>query len=168
MIEQELQDTNESLSNLTCQNQSISGAKMKCEQEMHNLRHDMEEMTMEAKMSDEKAQKAMIDAARLAEELRAEQEAAMMLERDKKLLEVQMKDSQCRLDDAEQAALKGGKKAIAKMETRLVSANLSLSLMLRTDAVEMLPRISASLRDTSRNSPSLWMRTKRTLRDFSL
>ena len=92
---------------------------MKCEQEMNNLHHDMEEMTMEAKMSDEKAQKAMIDAARLAEELRAEQEAAMMLERDKKLLEVQMKDSQCRLDDAEQAALKGGKKAIAKMETRI-------------------------------------------------
>merc|ERR1712025_337303 len=29
------------------------------------------------------------------------------------------KDSQCRLDDAEQAALKGGKKAIAKMETRI-------------------------------------------------
>merc|ERR1711972_1156634 len=43
----------------------------------------------------------------------------MMLERDKKLLEVQLKDSQCRLDDAEQAALKGGKKALAKMETRV-------------------------------------------------
>merc|ERR1712029_1245493 len=50
---------------------------------------------------------------------RAEQEAAMMLERDKKLLEVQLKDSQCRLDEAEQAALKGGKKAVAKMETRV-------------------------------------------------
>merc|ERR1712098_526093 len=101
----------------------------------NNLHHDLEEMTMEAKMSEEKAQKAMIDAARLAEELRAEQEAAMMLERDKKLLEVQLKDSQCRLDDAEQAALKGGKKALAKMETRV--RELESSLMLRTDAVEM-------------------------------
>merc|ERR1711911_204681 len=55
MIEQELQDTNESLSDLSCQNQSISGAKMKCEQEMNNLHHDMEEMTMEARMSEEKA-----------------------------------------------------------------------------------------------------------------
>jgi len=119
MIEQELQDTNESLSDLSCQNQSISGAKMKCEQEMNNLHHDMEEMTMEARMSEEKAQKAMIDAARLAEELRTEQEASMMLERDKKLLEVQLKDSQCRLDEAEQSALKGGKKAMAKMETRI-------------------------------------------------
>merc|ERR1712064_140418 len=67
----------------------------------------------------EKAQRSMIDAARVAEELRAEQDVAMMLERDKKLLDAQVKDAQARLDDAEQAALKGGKKAIAKMETRI-------------------------------------------------
>merc|ERR1719461_1580292 len=61
----------------------------------------------------------MIDAARLADELRSEQEAAMMLERDKKLLEAQVKDAQTRLDEAEQNALKGGKKAMSKMETRV-------------------------------------------------
>merc|ERR1712183_1096740 len=70
-------------------------------------------------MSEEKAQRAMIDAARLADELRLEQETAMMLERDKKLLEAQAKDAQNRLDEAEQNALKGGKKAIAKMDTRI-------------------------------------------------
>merc|ERR1711970_131339 len=48
-----------------------------------------------------------------------EQELAMALERDKKLLEAQTKDAQNRLDEAEQNALKGGKKAIAKMETRI-------------------------------------------------
>merc|ERR1712019_307906 len=74
---------------------------------------------MGAKMSEDKAQRSMIDAARLAEELRAEQEMGMMLERDKKLLEAQVKDAQTRLDEAEQTALKGGKKAIAKMETRI-------------------------------------------------
>merc|ERR1719466_259284 len=61
----------------------------------------------------------MVDAARLADELRAEQDLAMALERDKKLLEAQVKDSQARLDEAETNALKGGKKAIAKMETRI-------------------------------------------------
>merc|ERR1712082_312859 len=61
----------------------------------------------------------MIDAARLADELRAEQDHAMALERDKKLLEAQVKDASNRVDDAEQNALKGGKKAIAKMETRI-------------------------------------------------
>ena len=42
-----------------------------------------------------------------------------MLEREKKLLESQVKDAQNRLDEAEQSALKGGKKALAKMETRI-------------------------------------------------
>merc|ERR1712142_400907 len=119
MIEQELADTNETLSDQTCQNQAIVGAKSKCEQEMNNLGHDLDEMTSEAQMSEEKAQRAMVDAARLADELRAEQETAMMLERDKKLLEAQVKDAQNRLDEAEQNALKGGKKAIAKMDTRI-------------------------------------------------
>merc|ERR1711988_1501078 len=119
MIEQELADTNETLSDQTCQNQAINGAKSKCEQELNALGHDLDEMTGEAKMSDDKAQRAMIDAARLADELRSEQEGAMMLERDKKLLEAQVKDAQTRLDEAEQNALKGGKKALAKMETRV-------------------------------------------------
>merc|ERR1712018_249494 len=66
-----------------------------------------------------KAQKAMIDAARLADELRAEQELAQSLEHDKKLLESQAKEMQGRLDDAEQNALKGGKKAMSKMEGRI-------------------------------------------------
>jgi hypothetical protein len=49
-------------------------------------------MASEVHFSEEKAQKAMIDAARLADELRAEQEMAMMLERDRKLLEAQVGD----------------------------------------------------------------------------
>ena len=73
-------------------------------------------MSSEASLSDEKAQKSMIDAARLAEELRQEQDVAQMFERDRKLLEVQLKDAQQRLDEAETNALKGGKKAINKME----------------------------------------------------
>merc|ERR1712088_283265 len=119
MIEQELADTNETLSQQTCTNQAINGAKSKCESEMNHLGNDLDEMASEAKMSEDKAQRAMIDAARLADELRAEQEGAMMLERDKKLLEAQVKDAQSRLDESEQSALKGGKKAIAKMETRI-------------------------------------------------
>ena len=70
-------------------------------------------------MSEEKAQRAMIDAARLADELRAEQEVAQFLERDRKLLECQVKDMNARLDDAEQNALKGGKKAMGKMDSRI-------------------------------------------------
>merc|ERR1719187_1180892 len=119
MVEQELADTNESLSDQTCTNQAIQGAKVKCEHELSKMSQDLDEMTAEAAMSEEKAQRAMVDAARLADELRTGQDTAMALERDKKLLECQVKDASSRLDEAEQNALKGGKKAMAKMETRI-------------------------------------------------
>merc|ERR1712215_368379 len=69
--------------------------------------------------SEEKAQRAMIDAARLADELRAEQDTAQTLERERKLLEAQVKDMQARVDEAQTNALKGGKKAMTKMDTRI-------------------------------------------------
>ena len=76
-------------------------------------------MASEAHLSEGKATKAMVDAARLADELRAEQELAQVCERDRKLLECQVKDMQQRLDEAETNALKGGKKAMNKMESRI-------------------------------------------------
>merc|ERR1712136_408109 len=65
------------------------------------------------------AAKAMVDAARLADELRTEQDAAQCTEKQRRLLEAQTKDMQQRLDEAETNALKGGKKAMNKMETRI-------------------------------------------------
>merc|ERR1712072_340776 len=119
ITEQELSDTNEQLSELTCQNQAIAGAKRKLESEMQTLHGDLDEMASEARLSEEKAKKAMVDAARLADELRSEQELAQALERDRKLLECHVKEMQSRLDEAESNALKGGKKAMNKMETRI-------------------------------------------------
>merc|ERR1712193_33575 len=97
MTEQELSDTNEQLSDLTCTNQAIAGAKRKIESEMQTLHGDLDEMVNEAHISEEKSQKAMVDAARLADELRSEQELAQNYERDRKLLECQLKDMQSRL-----------------------------------------------------------------------
>merc|ERR1712054_669063 len=119
MVEQELADTNETLSEQTCTNQAIQGAKQKLEAQMSTLQADCDEMASEAALSEEKAQRAMIDAARLADELRAEQDMAQALERERKLLEAQVKDIQARVDEAQSNALKGGKKAMAKMETRI-------------------------------------------------
>ena len=76
-------------------------------------------MTVEARLSDDKASKAMVDAARLADELRGEQDRAQTMEKDRRLMDAQAKDMQQRLDEAESNALKGGKKAMNKMETRI-------------------------------------------------
>merc|ERR1712018_1104645 len=119
MTEQELSDANEQLSDLTCTNQAIAGVKRKLESEMQTLHGDLDEMANEAHLSEEKSKKAMVDAARLADELRGEQEMAQGFEKDRKLLECQLKDMHARLDEAETNALKGGKKAMNKMETRI-------------------------------------------------
>merc|ERR1739844_693062 len=119
LVEQELSDTNETLGEQTCANQAIAGTKRKLESEMQTLSADLDEMACEAGNSEAKAQSAMIDAARLADELRGEQDNAQVLERERKLLEAQAKDMQARLDDAEQNALKGGKKAMSKLESRI-------------------------------------------------
>merc|ERR1712184_167223 len=155
VTEQELSDTNEQLSELTCQNQAIAGAKRKLESEMQTLHGDLDEMVGEAKISEGKATKAAVDAARLAEELRAEQDVAGGFERERKLLECQVKDCQTRLDDAEANALKGGKKAMNKMETRIRDSNLKS--MLNNAEWVMPPRISASPKDASRRCPMLMM-----------
>ena len=105
-MEQELSDSNEQLSEAVVTNQSIFAAKRKMEQEMSTMQAELDEMSHEAAMSEEKAQKAMIDAARLAEELRSEQELAISYERDRKLLEAQLKDLVTRCDEAETNALK--------------------------------------------------------------
>ena len=58
-------------------------------------------------------------AAMMAEELKKEQDTSAHLERMKKNLEQTVKDLQHRLDEAEQLALKGGKKQIQKLEARV-------------------------------------------------
>ena len=58
---------------------------------------ELDEMCSEAHLADEKCKKAMIDAARLADELRHEQDLAQAFERERKLLECQAKDIQVEL-----------------------------------------------------------------------
>ncbi|OWA54357.1 Myosin heavy chain, muscle [Hypsibius exemplaris] len=116
--ENELNDANERLAELTATNTSLSGAKRKMEAELGGLHHDLDQMLNEVKGAEEKSKKAMADAARLADELRQEQEHAMHIEKNRKTLETQVKELQVRLDEAEGAAIKGGKRIIQKLEER--------------------------------------------------
>ena len=49
MAEQELSDTNETLADLTVQNQSLSSSKRKLEQDLADLRHEADEALNEAR-----------------------------------------------------------------------------------------------------------------------
>ena len=76
-------------------------------------------MLTESGIAEDKAKKSMIDAARLADELRAEQENAQMAERGRRVLDNQVKDMQTKLDEAEQLAVKGGKKVVSRLEIKI-------------------------------------------------
>ncbi|XP_042890599.1 myosin heavy chain, muscle-like isoform X40 [Penaeus japonicus] len=117
--EAELAEAHDHINDITAQNGSLTVAKRKLEGEMQTLHADLDEMLNEAKNSEEKAKKAMVDAARLADELRAEQEHAQTQEKMRKALEVSVKELQVRLEEVETNALKTGKKAVAKLESRV-------------------------------------------------
>ena len=83
-------------------------------------------MLGETRLSEEKAKKAMIDAARLADELRGEQDLAQRLERDRRTIDLQVKDVQTKLDEAEQISLKNGRKVMQRLEQRVKELEVNL------------------------------------------
>ncbi|XP_035471646.1 myosin heavy chain, fast skeletal muscle-like [Scophthalmus maximus] len=119
MAEQELVDVSERAGLLHSQNTSLLNTKKKLDADVTQLHGEIEEAVQEARNAEEKAKKAITDAAMMAEELRKEQDTSAHLERMKKNLEVTVKDLQHRLDEAENLAMKGGKKQLQKLETRV-------------------------------------------------
>ncbi|XP_025860980.2 myosin-4 [Vulpes vulpes] len=119
VAEQELLDASERVQLLHTQNTSLINTKKKLETDISQIQGEMEDIVQEARNAEEKAKKAITDAAMMAEELKKEQDTSAHLERMKKNLEQTVKDLQHRLDEAEQLALKGGKKQIQKLEARV-------------------------------------------------
>uniref|UniRef100_A0A5F9D9P2 Myosin, heavy chain 3, skeletal muscle, embryonic n=1 Tax=Oryctolagus cuniculus TaxID=9986 RepID=A0A5F9D9P2_RABIT len=119
LAEQELLDANERVQLLHTQNTSLIHTKKKLETDLTQLQSEVEDASRDARNAEEKAKKAITDAAMMAEELKKEQDTSAHLERMKKNMEQTVKDLQHRLDEAEQLALKGGKKQIQKLETRV-------------------------------------------------
>ncbi|XP_075887459.1 myosin-7-like [Nelusetta ayraudi] len=119
LAEQELLDVSERVQLLHSQNTSLINQKKKLEGDTSQLQTEVEEAVQECRNAEEKAKKAITDAAMMAEELKKEQDTSAHLERMKKNMEQTIKDLQHRLDEAEQIAMKGGKKQVQKMEARI-------------------------------------------------
>merc|ERR1719290_602282 len=96
-----------------------SHKKRKLDSEMQTMHVDLEEMLGETNVVEQKAMKAMMDAARLADELRQEQESAQAAEKNRRALEYQVKEMNNNLDEAEQLAMRGGRKVTARLEQRI-------------------------------------------------
>merc|ERR1712053_25193 len=104
---------------LHTQNTALINQKRKLEAELQQVQGEVEESVSECRNAEDKAKKAITDAAMMAEELKKEQDQSSHLERMKKNMENSVKDLQLRLDEAEQVALKGGKKQVQKLEARM-------------------------------------------------
>uniref|UniRef100_A0A672HPB8 Myosin, heavy chain b n=1 Tax=Salarias fasciatus TaxID=181472 RepID=A0A672HPB8_SALFA len=119
VAEQELVDASERVGLLHSQNTSLINTKKKLESDLVQVQSEVDDAVQEARNAEEKAKKAITDAAMMAEELKKEQDTSAHLERMKKNLEVTVKDLQHRLDEAENLAMKGGKKQLQKLESRV-------------------------------------------------
>uniref|UniRef100_A0A8B9LK28 Myosin, heavy chain 7B, cardiac muscle, beta b n=1 Tax=Astyanax mexicanus TaxID=7994 RepID=A0A8B9LK28_ASTMX len=119
VAEHELIEATERVNLLHTQNTAVLNQKKKLESDLSMLAGEVDEALQECRNAEEKAKKAITDAAMMAEELKKEQDTSTHLERMKNNMEQTIKDLQMRLDEAEQIALKGGKKQIQKLETRV-------------------------------------------------
>uniref|UniRef100_A0A3P8W581 Myosin motor domain-containing protein n=1 Tax=Cynoglossus semilaevis TaxID=244447 RepID=A0A3P8W581_CYNSE len=138
VAEQELVDASERVGLLHSQNTSLLNTKKKLESDLVQIQSEVDDTVQEARNAEEKAKKAITDAAMMAEELKKEQDTSAHLERMKKNLEVAVKDLQHRLDEAENLAMKGGKKQLQKLESRVRELETEVESEQRrgTDAVK--------------------------------
>nr|XP_020137452.1 myosin-7B isoform X6 [Microcebus murinus] len=127
LAEQELLEATERLNLLHSQNTGLLNQKKKLEADLAQLSGEVEEAAQERREAEEKAKKAITDAAMMAEELKKEQDTSAHLERMKKTLEQTVRELQARLEEAEQAALRGGKKQVQKLEAKVCAVPSVLS-----------------------------------------
>merc|ERR1712150_456646 len=93
---------------------------------VHTLHAEIDDALAQAKGSEEKAKRAMVDAARLADELRAEQDHTAALGKGKSALTATMGELELNLGAANDVAAKGGRSAMAKLENRIHELEIEL------------------------------------------
>merc|ERR550519_2483917 len=124
--EAELAEARNAVNEMTSINSKASSDKRSAEGEVHTLHAEIDDMLHQAKNSEEKAKKAMVDAARLADELRAEQDHTTTLSKTKRALECQLSELETKFADANENAIRNGRAAMAKLETRIRELEVEL------------------------------------------
>lgn len=124
--EAELADSRTAVNEMTTVNSRAGAQKRQVEGALHTMQAEIDDMLHQAKNSEEKAKKAMVDAARLADELRAEQDHTSTQAKAKRALEAQITELEMRLGEANEVAAKGGRTAMAKLETRIRELEIEL------------------------------------------
>merc|ERR1712110_1138771 len=82
----ELSEARSAVNDMTTINSKAASEKRHLESAIHTVHAEIDDMLHQAKGSEEKAKKAMVDAARLADELRAEQDHVSVQSKNKRSL----------------------------------------------------------------------------------
>merc|ERR1712062_589737 len=122
----ELGEARGAVNDMTTINSKAGAEKRRLEGAIHTMHAEIDDMLSQAKSSEEKAKRAMVDAARLADELRAEQEHSSSQEKAKRALESQITELEQRFAEANDVAAKGGRNAMAKLESRIRELEIEL------------------------------------------
>ena len=122
----ELADARNAVNEMTNINSRANADKRRLESDIHTVHAEIDDMLQQAKNSEEKAKKAMVDAARLADELRAEQDHSNSQERAKRTIENQMGELEQKLAEANEMAARCGRNAMAKLESRIRELEIEL------------------------------------------
>ncbi|XP_033630505.1 myosin heavy chain, striated muscle-like [Asterias rubens] len=117
--ENDLNDQSDRLTDLNASVHSLTSQRRKMENEIQTLQGELDDLGNEARNADDRCKKAVSDATRMAEELRAEQDHSMHVQKMYKTLEITIKETQSRLEESEMNALKGGKAMITKLEHKI-------------------------------------------------
>ena len=118
-LEMEIADGRNAVNNMQVINGRDMTAKRGLEGAIHTIQAEVDAMLGAAKNAEEKSKKAMVDAARLADELRAEQDHASAQASSKQSLNNQFGQLEAHLAGAENAAARGGKSAMARLENKV-------------------------------------------------
>merc|ERR1711872_517125 len=124
--EAELGEARNAVNEMNSINSKASAEKRAVEGQVHTLHAEIDDMLHQAKNSEEKAKKAMVDAARLADELRAEQDHTCTLTKTKRALESQFSELENKCAEANESAMRGGRAALPSLRPASVSLRLSL------------------------------------------
>merc|ERR1711902_94132 len=122
----ELSEARAAVNDMTTINSKAASEKRHLESAIHTMHAEIDDMLRGAKGSEDKSKRAMVDAARLADEPRAEQDHVNTESRAKRALDTQLSELEGRLADAEAHAMKGGKNAMAKLEMRIRELEMEL------------------------------------------
>jgi len=124
--ESDMHEAADRVSELAASNTILARDKRKLESDIMEMRGDLETHDAELKLVEDRAVKAEREIISIADDYQKEKDSVKQLEKLRRTHETQIKELQAHIDELDSSALKGGKKAIQKLEQSLRDLEMSL------------------------------------------